>query len=789
MGTDLVSIKNLKISAITGKDFWSRSVLQPLEVSVDLKTSFTKASLNDDLKYSLNYAVISNNILNFFDNCKSTNFQSLEKISNFIFKIILQDKNGSFGRIGKVCIKSTKSEIRCDNIEIEMERTRDENDKIIILPQRNYLDKIKINGLKLFTIIGVFKFERLQKQIVNLDIEIQYDFSQNYEQKLDYYLIIDKIVEYVEHSKFKTVEALVLNVANLIFQSNQDITICKVAVIKPNAILFSDGVGVSIEKTRKDLKDFKMIEFQETDKIEELNKISLPNFNDENSIQNDFKDHIVYIAFGSNEGNQYENILKSFQELIKNDIKIISTSTLYESKPMYYLKQPNFYNGVIKTSTRHSPHELLKILKKIEYEKLDRIKKFNNGPRTIDLDILLYDNLILNDTDLTIPHISLCERNFVLAPLCELLSPNAIHPITAEPFHNHLKQLFDNTIKIDSKLQESNDLINVIPLPTRKKNFQKLSFDLIKNTSETIIMGILNVTPDSFSDAGSNYHLDQALKTVESMCLNGVKIIDIGGCSTRPGSEQPTEEEELSRVLPIVKAIRSHENPQINEALLSIDTYRSKVAEESIKLGADIINDISAGLFDNKMFDVVAKYGVPYIVNHTRGTIATMNKLTNYNQEIESNDEFLEFNLNFKDNKENPLLSIISKELTRQLSIAYSKGVKKWQIILDPGIGFAKTTEQNIITIKSTRDLKKKSLLNKETGEYISFNNLPVLIGPSRKKFIGNLTRNSKVDERLIGTCAAVMSCIGFGADIVRVHDYKEVRDVCLIGDAIYKNR
>ncbi|GMF02879.1 unnamed protein product [Ambrosiozyma monospora] len=224
------------------------------------------------------------------------------------------------------------------------------------------------------------------------------------------------------------------------------------------------------------------------------------------------------------------------------------------------------------------------------------------------------------------------ERSFVLLPLCEILPPTFIHPVTAEPVHDHLKQLITGTRQVDPNVQTSIDLVNLVPLVDNSKEFRYIEYDLFNNKSKTQLMSILNVTPDSFSDgSSSNLIVENVMKRIDNMIANGVDIIDIGGCSTRPNSEQPSEEEELSRVLPVIKAARA-KYPSSDDILISIDTYRSRVAEESIKAGADIINDVSAGLFDEKMYDVVTKYGTPYIINHLRGDISTMSKLTTYEE-------------------------------------------------------------------------------------------------------------------------------------------------------------
>jgi dihydroneopterin aldolase/2-amino-4-hydroxy-6-hydroxymethyldihydropteridine diphosphokinase/dihydropteroate synthase len=312
---------------------------------------------------------------------------------------------------------------------------------------------------------------------------------------------------------------------------------------------------------------------------------------------------------------------------------------------------------------------------------------------------------------------------------------------------------------------------------------------MLGNTHRTLVMGILNTTPDSFSDGGKNTTVEKALETALNMVKEGVDIIDVGGCSTRPGSAQPSEEEELSRVLPVVEAIRNSPDAALKGAVISVDTYRAKVAKESLKLGADIINDISGGTFDDKMYDVIAETGVPYIINHTRGTIQTMTKMTDYDS-VNSSDqvEFLDpvkfEHLKLAKSDLNVAKSV-ARELSSIVASCTAKGIKRWQLIIDPGLGFAKNGKQNLSIIRSIPLIKNYSCQYNQ--EYVSLQRLPILLGASRKRFIGDITREPQADKRVVGSCAVLVALIGSGCDIIRVHDCKESKQACLMGDAIYK--
>lgn len=255
----------------------------------------------------------------------------------------------------------------------------------------------------------------------------------------------------------------------------------------------------------------------------------------------------------------------------------------------------------------------------------------------------------------------------------------------------------------------------------------------------TYIMGILNFTPDSFSDGGKFNHMEDALKHVEDMINEGADIIDIGGESTRPNHTPVGEEEEIKRVIPIIKAVREKFDIPI-----SIDTYKAKVAEEAIKAGANLINDVWGFKKDKNMASVAAKYDVPCCLMHNR------------------------------ENKEyNNIMEDMLEDLKESIKIAKDAGVKDENIMLDPGIGFAKTYEQNIEVMNNLEVIK--------TLGY------PILLGTSRKSMIG-LTLDLPVEERIEGTIATtVIGIMKDACDFVRVHDVKENLRAAKMTDAIVR--
>ncbi len=262
----------------------------------------------------------------------------------------------------------------------------------------------------------------------------------------------------------------------------------------------------------------------------------------------------------------------------------------------------------------------------------------------------------------------------------------------------------------------------------------------------TYLMGVLNVTPDSFSDGGEFNAIATALAQAQALQAAGADIIDIGGQSTRPGAEQISTTEELDRVLPVLQVLR----PEISVPI-SVDTARSEVAIAAVKAGADIVNDISGGMFDPQMLPSVAKMGVPIILMHIRGNPQDMQKMTDYQD----------------------LMGEICNFLSERIAAAITAGINQAQIIIDPGIGFAKNYEQNLEIFRRLPELKKL--------------NCPILVGPSRKSFIGRILDQPDPKARIWGTAAACCAAIFTGADILRVHDVKQMHDVCLVTDAIFR--
>lgn len=288
--------------------------------------------------------------------------------------------------------------------------------------------------------------------------------------------------------------------------------------------------------------------------------------------------------------------------------------------------------------------------------------------------------------------------------------------------------------------------------------FRRQSFQIRYNRKvlplglKTALMGILNVTPDSFSDGGLYTEPESSLKRAVEMVEEGADIIDIGGESTRPGSERISSEEELRRVLPVLKLIRK----ELPDIWISVDTYKSDVARACLEEGADMINDVSGGTWDGEMHRLIAERGCPYVINHVKGTPAT------WKTDPPVYDDVIEE---------------IKEWLSRQISRLKDIGLKDGDnLIVDPGIGFGKLPEHNIEIINRLRELR---ILGR-----------PILIGVSRKSFIGAvieafLGKKSKPEERLGGSLGATACAVLEGASIVRTHDVAQTREFLALLDAV----
>ena len=390
----------------------------------------------------------------------------------------------------------------------------------------------------------------------------------------------------------------------------------------------------------------------------------------------------IFLALGSNIENKKENIEKAIIELKNNFVDIIDISPLYTTPALMFKDSPSewnvpYLNCVIKAKTDKTPQDLLLLCKEIE-KKLGRDFSKRWGPRPIDIDILFYKNQIINTEILTIPHKEIYNRSFVLDPLSFLCLEKA-------------------------------------------KNYYM-------ETHQPVFMGIMNITPDSFSDGGKFNNFNNFINTFELWRENDVAIIDIGAESTRPNATKLTPEEEIGRLNNVFNYIKNREKKIFN-SLLSIDTYHYKTAEKAIENGFNIINDVS-GFEDNNMLELAKNNkNIKFVFMHNLG-IPTDKNITVKGDIVEE----------------------VKKWLEKKINVFEKNNIKKEQLIFDIGIGFGKTQSQSLQLLQNIRAFH----------EY----GFKILVGHSRKSFMNIFTTDKEKD---IETLSVSMK-IARDVDIIRVH-------------------
>jgi dihydropteroate synthase/2-amino-4-hydroxy-6-hydroxymethyldihydropteridine diphosphokinase len=452
---------------------------------------------------------------------------------------------------------------------------------------------------------------------------------------------------------------------------------------------------------------------------------------------------LVTLALGSNLGNRAEN-LRQARQALASDFQIQVCSRVYQTEPAYLADQPRYYNQVCQAITALPPLDTLRRLKAIE-TRLGRVPSVRFGPRLIDLDLLFYDDDLLESPELILPHPRIEERPFVLVPLAEV-APNLVHPRLGVTVAELLRRLGDTR----SAIWPADEAATPAPSLT----IGKTTFEW---GQQTYIMGIINVTPDSFSGDGT-LRVPEAAGVARAVAQGvaqvaaGAHLLDVGGESTRPGSQPVPLADELRRVLPVMAGLSAAVSVPI-----SIDTYKAETARQALAAGATIINDVWGLRMDPAMGMVAAESGAALILMHNRS------RPKDAAQSAHLGGRYV--GVEYAD-----LMADIARELGQSVQMALQAGVAAGRIIVDPGIGFGKTVEQNLELVDRLAELRALGY--------------PLLVGPSRKSFVG-YTLNLPPEQRLEGTAAAVTLSIDRGADIVRVHDVEAMARVARIADAM----
>lgn len=461
----------------------------------------------------------------------------------------------------------------------------------------------------------------------------------------------------------------------------------------------------------------------------------------------------VVVALGSNVGDRVQNFEDALERMKKSGIRITRHGCLYETEPAYVTDQPRFLNSAIRGTTKLDPHRLLGTLKEIERD-MGRTAGIRYGPRPIDLDILFYGSRMINTDTLTIPHERIWERPFVMAPLIDLLGFHTDND-TVKSWHLLSREggLVEAWQKLGGEALVGKDgMERVMPVGNQLWSW----------STNTCIMGVLNVTPDSFSDGGKFLSVESAVSQVRSMLLEGADMIDLGAQSTRPMASKLSPEQELERLIPVLEGVK--DLPEMEGKLISVDTFHSQVALEAVSRGAHLVNDVSAGLLDLNMHNVVAALKIPYVAMHMRGDPSTMQDHENLVYDNVCGD--------------------VASELYTRVRDAELSGIPAWRIIVDPGIGFSKNTQQNLDILMGLPDIRHE--IGKKS---VAMSHAPLLVGPSRKRFLGEVCGRAVAAERDAATVASITAGVLGGANIVRVHNVRDNRDAVKLCDAMLRRR
>lgn len=425
---------------------------------------------------------------------------------------------------------------------------------------------------------------------------------------------------------------------------------------------------------------------------------------------------MIIIALGANlpsrEGAHRETLRRTLPFLEAEGLHVVRRSSLWLTEPVPRSNHPWYANQVIIVTTKLSPDAVLAALMRVEAH-FERKRSIRDAPRTLDLDLIAYDKIVIDTGHLTLPHPRMHQRAFVLAPLSEI-APNFIHPVSGETVEYMLAQ------------SDRTGICRLRDVPA--------------------IMGVVNVTPDSFSDVRPLVETDLAIAHALQLIEEGADILDIGGESTRPGAAPVSPADEQKRIMPVIEAIAAIAAKR--GRLLSVDTRHTSTMALAIKACATMINDVNA-LGDVGSASLLAETGLPIVMMHMQGVPLTMQNNPSYVDVVNEVAQFLD----------------------AACSRAISAGVHPDKIWVDPGIGFGKTLSHNIALLNATARFS-------EGGR-------KTLIGASRKGFIARIDRDGSASDRIGGSIAAALAAASRGATANRVHDVTQTRQALAVWSAI----
>ncbi|OJT04187.1 Folic acid synthesis protein fol1 [Trametes pubescens] len=849
--SDFIRVKDLALTvSFSDGSRWPSSTphAQPVVVTCSIAHDVRRAAATDDLTHSVNYSAVASNIKAVGD---AEVFPSIEAFADRVC-----ETHARRFEAGALTLSIARTKALLYGASFGLEFTQSEPHAP---PQE---ETFFLRDLACYAVLGIHPHERERKQSVRIDVCVTKTRSRA--ASLDYRTLEQRIFDYVQDSKFLTVESLASEVAKLTLTFLADTTArATVRISKPSALLTAEASELEVTRSFADLETSNTDHSGSTETPNTPVTTSKPTSGSKSAGPSSSLPHRAAIAIGGNIGDRFANIECALRllEAPGADIEswsgeprvvVVDTSFMYETAPMYVAEQPRFINCACVVETDLEPRALLTFLKQVEGA-VGRVESFRNGPRAIDLDIILYDSLVMDTRpesarvaldnlsgELLVPHPRLGEREFVLRPLADMI-PNYIIPTTGKTIEASLATLM---------AQPSADPImyKVLPFPRyplpnhegeRPAHMSKIrpvpptatywSFPVSSHASssrppprKTYIMATLNATPDSFSDGSAHYSLPDALSYANSAVADGANIIDIGGYSTRPGAAYVSPEEEFSRVVPVVQAIRGlwqegavttpgGRLPSIARTastLISVDTFRWEVAEESVHAGANCINDVyafsgadwpatarSAEHF-KKMRQVSRDLAVPVILMHSRGPASANKDYSQYDYAVDHRDG------------RGAVLEGVRIELGAKVEAAIKGrgGVRRWLVLVDPGLGFSKTVEGNLevlrdaATVVSEYSPRLRALTappSRPTRNPLA--GYPMLLGASRKSFLGAILerpdpvgsgnyegRQTRPVERDFATAAAVSCAVQQGATVVRVHDVLRLGDAVRTSSALW---
>ncbi|GAA5909797.1 hypothetical protein JCM8208_005462 [Rhodotorula glutinis] len=805
MPLDVIRVTDLELrTASLGVDLWQRpSKHQPLVCSLDILTSVRSEATEDNLlSESLNYGTVTKAIERHIAQLAPPSSPDhaelpLEQLAEQLCHVVLFQASAPNVRLE---LRRPRALLTAEAVGVVLSRSRSDytaspsppsssaapssTSTYTLRPDAPSLanDTLFVRALRRQIIIGLNPCERLDEQQVIVDLEFGPDTMLPTRLPngaragwAHWRKAVKQVEQHLSASGPLTIEHIVTSLSSLLLTPPSvplsstfpptpgwDISRTTVRVSKPSALMFARHPSVQVTRTRADFPALAL--------VPAVRALSTSASASNGALSALEHEHVAYLGLGTNLGERAGNLndaVSRLEQLAEGQVTVVDTSFLYESEAMYHEEQAKFLNAAVKISTSLSPTALLNVCKSVE-EALGRdFSTFRNGPRVIDLDVLLYDDVVLDTRQgetvtgagvgekegeprwLKVPHQGIQEREFVLRPLVDL-APDIVLPTLRQTPLALLRTLLSSTRStVHRVFPLSRSVVHPYSRPTAPSTTA---------SARTLVMSIVNTTPDSFSDGGDAATVPLALAACDAHLAAGADLLDLGGMSTRPNAPDVPAPEEAARVVPVIAALRERGV----SVPLSVDTFRAEVARAALDAGADVVNDVYGGRGEG-MLDLLAERACPVVLMHSRGDPSTMAGLAQYPGS-------------------GGVVAGVRAEMEQMVERALSKGVRRWNIVVDPGIGFAKTAQHNYALLRALPRL----FGGVGDGADSPLREYPVLVGLSRKRFLAPHKGDAK--DRLAETLVATGACVASGVcEVVRVHDTREVKDALGVVDAIHR--